>query len=602
VPFLTKSSQSQCLRAFCLRIGAALLIASFTVAAVAQTESSSSSSSVPGTTDSKDLTKTPRPRVTQPEAGGSAITLETSEPLFYLAVALNVCGYDADLAASAPVRLKIREEINTALAGSAQARDSRDALCSYVRLHTLADSGLNLAQYISLSLYLNPPPELTPSVAETELPPDSTQIVNILPLLRTFSEDVHLHAIWVEHRPDYEDLTNRIHDPLTKMILNTNIYLRLPVSSYDGRRFLVLLEPMLAPSATNARVYSTDYIVVASPSGEPLGAVHMDQIRHTYLHYLVEPFVYSRAAAMQRLQPLMKAVQDAPLDFTYKSDIVALITESLIKAIEARTMDVGLTKPKHPDAVKQRADIERYNAEMAEYDRQADLIRRKAADLDVRQGWVLVNYFYDKLGQMEKESISLKDDIGEMVYGMDVDRERHTAEQVVFLPEGTHDFVRRAPRQLSGMDLAEKKLIGGDVEGAGELAKAALASPDGDHARAYYMQARIDLMQRQPALAIDNFEQTLKTSKDPRTLAWSHIYLGRLYDVVPDRQKAVAEYKAALTVRDGQPDTKAAAEKGLKEPFAAPGMQRAAEPDDDAPIDPSGKAEKDSYRPPPSPK
>ena len=602
MPFLTKSSQSQCLRTFCLRIGAALLIASFTVAAVAQTESSSSSSSVPGTTDSKDLTKTPRPRVTQPEAGGSAITLETSEPLFYLAVALNVCGYDADLAASAPVRLKIREEINTALAGSAQARDSRDALCSYVRLHTLADSGLNLAQYISLSLYLNPPPELTPSVAETELPPDSTQIVNILPLLRTFSEDVHLHAIWVEHRPDYEDLTNRIHDPLTKMILNTNIYLRLPVSSYDGRRFLVLLEPMLAPSATNARVYGTDYIVVASPSGEPLGAVHMDQIRHTYLHYLVEPFVYSRAAAMQRLQPLMKAVQDAPLDFTYKSDIVALITESLIKAIEARTMDVGLTKPKHPDAVKQRADIERYNAEMAEYDRQSEIIRRKAADLDVRQGWVLVNYFYDKLGQMEKESISLKDDIGEMVYGMDVDRERHTAEQVVFLPEGTHDFVSRAPRQLSGMDLAEKKLIGGDVEGAGELAKAALASPDGDHARAYYMQARIDLMQRQPASAIDNFEQTLKTSKDPRTLAWSHIYLGRLYDVVPDRQKAVAEYKAALTVRDGQPDTKAAAEKGLKEPFAAPGMQRAAEPDDDAPIDPSGKAEKDSYRPPPSPK
>jgi len=603
VPFLTKSSQPECLRTFCLRIGAVLLIASFTVAAGAQTDSSSSSSSsVPGATDSKELTKTPRPRVTQPEAGGSAITLETSEPLFYLAVALNVCGYDADLAASAPVRRKIREEINTALAGSAEARDSRDALCSYVRLHTLADSGLNLAQYISLSLYLNPPPELTPSVPETDLPPDSTQIVNILPLLRTFSEDVHLHAIWVEHRPDYEDLTNRIHDPLTKMILNTNIYLRLPVSSYDGRRFLVLLEPMLAPSSTNARIYATDYIVVASPAGEPLGAVHMDEIRHTYLHYLVEPFVYSRAAAMQRLQPLMKAVQDAPLDFTYKSDIVALITECLIKAIEAQTMDVGLTKPRHPDAVKQRADIERYNAEMAEYDRQAELVRRKAVDRDVRQGWVLVNYFYDKLGQMEKESVSLKDDIGEMVYGMDVDRERHQAEQVVFLPEGTHDFVRRAPRQLSGMDLAEKKLIGGDVEGAGELARAALANPDGDHARAYYLQARIDLMQRQPAAAIDNFEQTLKTSKDPRTLAWSHIYLGRLYDVVPDRQKAVAEYKAALTARDAQPDTKEAAEKGLKEPFAAPGMQRAAEPDDDAPLDPSGKAEKDSYRPPPPPK
>ncbi len=603
MPFLTRSSQSKCLQAFCLRIGAALLIVSFAIAAGAQTDSSSSSSSsVPDTTISKEPAKTPRPRITQPEAGGSAITLETSEPLFYLAVALNVCGYDTDLAASAPVRLKIREEINTALTGSAEARDSRDALCGYVRLHTLADSGLNLAQYISLSLYLNPPPELTPSVAETDLPPDSTQIVNILPLLRTFSEDVHLHAIWVEHRPDYEDLTNRIHDPLTKMILNTNIYLRLPVSSYDGRRFLVLLEPMLAPSATNARIYANDYIVVASPAGEPLGVVHMDEIRHTYLHYLVEPFVYSRAAAMERLQPLMRTVQNAPLDFTYKSDIVALITECLIKAIEAQTMDVRLAKPKRPDAVKQRADIERYDADLAEYDRQAEMVRRKAVDLDVHQGWVLVDYFYGKLGQMEKESISLKDDIGEMVYGMDVDRERRQAEQVVFLPVGTHDFVRRAPRQLSGLDLAEKKLIGGDVNGAGELAKAALADPNGDHARAFYMQARIDLMQRQAGAAIDNFEQTLKTSKDPRTLAWSHIYLGRLYDVVPDREKAVAEYKAALTVRDGQPDTKAAAEKGLKEPFVAPGTQRTSEPDDDAPLDPSGKAEKDSYRPPPPPK
>ena len=27
----------------------------------------------------------------------------------------------------------------------------------------------------------------------------------------------------------------------------------------------------------------------------------MDQIRHTYLHYVIEPMVYSRAAATERL-------------------------------------------------------------------------------------------------------------------------------------------------------------------------------------------------------------------------------------------------------------------------------------------------------------
>ena len=603
--FLSRSSSRRCKRTLLPSIAASVLLAGFSQVARAQSDSSSSSSSsTPASTVSKDSKTTPAPRIAQPEAGGSAITLETNEPLFDLAVALNVCGYDADLSTSSPIRLKVREEVNAELAASSPARDNRDALCGYIREHTIADSGLNLAQYVSLALYLSPPPELAPTVGETELPPDSTQVVNILPLLRTFSQDVHLHALWIKHRPDYEDLVSRVHDPLTKMILDTNIYLRLPVSSYDGRRFLVLLEPMLSPSATNARIYANDYIVVTSPARDQSGAVpvRMEQIRHTYLHYLVEPLLYARAAAMDRLLPLLKPVQDAPLDFTYKSDIVALLTECLIKAIEDKTMDVGLAKPRRPDAVRQRVDIERYEAEMALYDRQAEAVRRKAVDLATRQGWTLVDYFYDKLGQMEKESISLKEYIGEMVYGMDVERERHKDQQIVFLPEGTHDFVRRAPRQLAGLDLAESKLLKGDLEGATTLAKSSLDDPRGDHAYAHYLLARVNLMQREPAAAIGDFEETLKASKDPRMLAWSHIYLGRLYDVVPDRQRAVAEYRAALTVRDGRPDTKEAAEKGLKEPFVAPKTERTTTEPVDAPLDPSGKAEKDAYRPPPSPK
>ena len=517
----------------------------------------------------------PAPRVAQPEAGGSAITLETSEPLFYIAVALNTCGYDADLANSSPVRARIREEINTQVAASAAARTSRDALCGYVREHTLVDGNLNLAQYISLALYLSPPPELTPTVDQTELPPDSTQVVNILPLLRTFAEDIHLNAIWVEHRAEYEDLTARVHVPLTKMILNTNIYLRLPVSSYDGRRFLVLLEPMLAPSTTNARIYSNDYIVVASPAAEPLGAVHMDDIRHIYLHYEIEPMVYARAQAMERLQPLLKAVQDAPLEYTYKTEIVPLLTECLIKAIETHTMDVGIPKPQKPGPqVKARADLERYDADMSAYDRDAEAVRRKAVDLAMRQGWVLVDYFYGQIGTMEKDGISLKENMGQMVYGMDVDRERHKDQQIAFLPESSHDVLRRATTQLSGLQLAELKIFKGDLAGASEIANKVLADPAGDHAQAHYVLARVNLMQRQPGAAIGDFQAVLDTSKNPRTLAWSHIYLGRLYDIVPDREKAVAEYQAALIVRDAQPDTKAAAEQGIKHPFVAPKVER----------------------------
>ncbi|WP_263366398.1 hypothetical protein [Edaphobacter bradus] len=582
----------------------AALFASAGLSSLAQSGSQPQSSSSSSSQPSEETTERPKiaPRIAQPEAGGSAVTLETNEPLFDLAVALNACGYDADLEHSIPVRLEIREEVNTALTASADARDHRDALCNYIRLHNMTDSGLNLGQYISLALYLNPPPQLTPTVEETELPPDSTQVVNILPLLRTFGEDVHLHALWVEHRPEYEAAVGKVHDSLTKMILATNVYLRLPVSSYDGRRFLVLMEPMLAPSATNARIYGNDYIVVGSPAAvpedaNPATAVHMDDIRHTYLHYEVEPLIYARASAMDRLLPLLKAVQDAPLDFTYKSDIAAFLTECLIKAVEAQTMDVGIARPKRPTQVKQRADLERYDAEMTEYNRQAEAVRRKSVDLSKRQGWVLVDYFYAKLGQMERDGVSLKDDIGEMVYGMDVDRQRHDAEQVAFLPQGTHDLVRRGPRQLSGLDLAEMKLMKGDLDGATSLARTALSDPAADHAEAHYVIARANLMQRQPEEAQVNFEATLKLSKDPRTLAWSHIYLGRLYDVQSEREKAVEEYRAALTVRDSRPDTKAAAEQGLKQPFAAPNVQHQ-EQDDNAPLDPSGKAEKDAYRPP----
>ncbi len=579
----------------------AVLSVAFVLVVAAQAQSSSSSSNIEN--PAQDSTSAPAPpRIAQPEAGGSAITLETSEPLFDVAVALNVCGYDADLAASSPVRLAIRDEINAELPTSVDARNSRDALCTYVREHTLTDSGLNLAQYISLALYLSPPPQLTPTVDQTQLPPDSIQVVNILPLLRKFSEDINLHSIWIEHRPQYEELLKRVHDPLTRMVLNTDIYLHVPVSSYDGRRFLVLLEPMLAPSATNARIYGNDYIVVASPAGQPLGAVHMDEIRHTYLHYEIEPLVYSRGTAIKRLVPLLKSVQDAPLDFAYKSDISTLLTECLIKAVEIQTMDVGIAKPVRPNvSFADRGAFIRYTDAMTVYDRQAETVRRQHVDLAMRQGWVLVEYFYGKLGQMQKDGVSLKEDIGEMVYGMDVERERHHDSQITFLAQGTQDVVRRSPRQLQGLELAEMKMLKGDLDGATALAKDALSDPKGDHAQAHYLLARVDLMQSQPAAAAADFQETLKLSKDPRTLAWSHIYLGRLYDVQPDREKAVAEYHAALTVRDSQPDTKAAAESGLKQPFTAPGVKHeAAEPDDNAPLDPSGKAEKDAYRPPAS--
>jgi hypothetical protein len=564
----------------------------------------SSSSSPTPSTQQQDNNPVARPRAAQIEEGGAAVTLETSEPLFQIASALNACGYDADLDKSAPVRAEVRAEMNAALAASEPARASRDKLCDYITLHHLNDSGLDVGQYVSLALYLSPPPELTPNVGEQDLPPAAAAVVNVLVLVRDFAEQINLHLIWLHNRAEYEALTTRVHDPMTRMILDTNIYLHQPVSSYDGRRFLVLLEPMLSPNLTNARVYGSDYIIVTSPDNSAENPVRIDQIRHIYLHYVVEPMVYSRGSAMERIQPILRGVQDAPLEFFYKSDAVALITECLIKAIEARTYLIASPAPQRPRS-KERIEEERYVALKAVYDKQTAIERQRLVATDDTQGWVLTGYFYNELNLMEHNGDGLRDEIAPMVYGMDVDRERKHAESVAFAKTAPSDPLRAAPRprKIEGMDLAELDLMKGNMGDAADLAEAALKDPKADHGRARYVLARIDLMHGDPEAASKGFTETLALTKDPRTLAWSHIYLGRLYDIQspPARDKAIAEYKTALAVRDSRPDTKRAAESGLKTPFALPQRTdpKPADPDDDKPFDPTGKAEKDNYKPTP---
>ena len=381
------------------------------------------------------------------DPAGPAISLQTSEALFDVAVALNACGYNDELDSSDPLRQSVREQVNQQLQQSEQARDARDKVCLYISQHRLADSGRELAQYVSLALYLTPPPDLAPSVDLTEMPPDSTQVVEILPLLRAFANAAELHAIWVGNHAAYEEEVSRLHDPLTKMILDTNVYLKMPASGYDGRRFLVVLEPMLAPSQTNARVYGTDYVVVVSPVN---GRINMQQVRHTYLHYEIEPLLYSRATAMDRMLPLLKTVRDAPLEFTFRSDIVALTIESMIRAIEARTLDTGIPEYKIPANIR-RSDLEKADHERNAYLQKVAATRQQAVDKAMSQGYVLTQYFYDAFGPFEHDSASLKENIGEMVYGMDVDAQVHRAKQIQFAQEGSSDVVRRAPRQLHGL-------------------------------------------------------------------------------------------------------------------------------------------------------
>ncbi len=506
-----------------------------------------------------------------------------------MAAALNTCGYNEGLETSAPIRKHIRDEIDQVLAQSEDARTKRDALCLYIVQHRMTGSERDIAQYISLSLYLTPPPELEVTVDLTEMPPDSTQVVEVLPALRAFAAAVDLHGIWLASHRDYDDEIDKLHDPISKMIVNANLYLKMPASTYDGRRFIVVIEPQLSPAMVNARIYGTDYVVLVSPVD---GKIPMINVRHTYLHYVIDPLLYERSNAIDREQPILKEVRDAPLDFRFRSDTVSLTIECLIKAIEARTMDTGIPEYIIPANVD-RSQLPRYEHERELYQQKVEAARLAAVAHDMRQGYVLTQYFYEQLLQFERDPASLKDTIGEMVYGMDVDHEVHRARQTEFDKVGDEDVLQHSkPKPLTGLDLAEAKLASGDIATASAMAQKVLADQTdtiqsaADVARAHFIMARADLLTGHPDAAIDDFQKTLAMSKEQRLLAWSHIYLGRMLDLECKRDEALAEYKEALAVRDGQLDTRLAAERGVKSAYVQRGHEHdcEAETGDDAPV------------------
>ena len=531
----------------------------------AQSSSSSQSSS-----SGPQIQREKAPSLIDP--AGPTVSLISSEPVFIMASALNACGYDEGLDDSAPIRKKVRDEMNGALGMSEDARKKRDAVCLYIAQHRMTGSERDISQYISLALYLSPPPELETTVELTEMPPDATQVAEIVPLLRDFSASVDLHGIWLTLRRSYDDEINKIHDPLSKMIVGTNFYLKMPASTYDGRRFVVVIEPMLSPRTVNARIYGADYVVVTSAVD---GKIRMADVRHTYLHYLIEPLLYSRANAIDRSQPVLKTIRDAPLEFRFRSDTVALTVECLIKAIEARTMDTGVPDFKMPAGVD-RSEMPKYEGERHQAELKQEAVRQSTVHHDTTQGFVLTQYFYDALIQFEKDPASLRDTIGEMVYSMDVDQQVNRAKRIQFDTEADGDVLSRSkPRKLEGLDLAEARLQAGDPASAASLARPFLSDRNSDSlqaaadsARANFVLARVALINKNPEEAAGRFKATIDNSKDPRLLAWSHIYLGRMLDLSCQRDEAVSEYKEALENRDGQQDTRVAAERGVKAPYA----------------------------------
>jgi len=472
----------------------------------------------------------------------SSAVLDSNETVFAVVSALNACGYDADLASSNPVRVQIRGEIAAAVQASEQAQSAQQGMCQFYSDHADPDSGRTLAKFISLSLFLGPPPAFTPKAKESDVAPDAQPLLPFAPLLQAFYEKAGLHAIWEKHSQQYAALVEQYHDPVSKMLFDTGIYLKIPQSGSPGNQFSVYIEPMGAPSQVNARTYGADYYIVISPGTDD--GLKMDQIRHAYLHYLLDPFSLRYPAEMQRMGPLLEAVKTAPMDDSYKNDAGLLVVECLIHAVEIRTTG----SKKTPEAE-----------------------RDKAIDASTAQGFILTRYFYNQLVAFEKSPLGFRNAFGNMIAGIDARKEARALElsHFKFASTAAPDVMTLAqPAQNKLLASAELRLAMGDAQGAHTLAQQALAEKTADPGRAYFILARAAIMNKDVEGARDYFLHTVEVAHEPKVLAWSNIYLGRIFDLQEDRTSAVEHYKAALSASTDLPEAKQAAESGIEKPYA----------------------------------
>ena len=66
--------------------------------------------------------------------------------------------------------------------------------------------------------------------------------------MQKFYEVAGLHNIWEGNHKAFTGLTERYHQPLAKILFDTEIYLKLPSAGRLGRGFTVYIDPMALPA------------------------------------------------------------------------------------------------------------------------------------------------------------------------------------------------------------------------------------------------------------------------------------------------------------------------------------------------------------------
>jgi tetratricopeptide (TPR) repeat protein len=464
------------------------------------------------------------------------VSLNANEQLFSVFAALNAGGYDTGLGGDTgnPVREQVRARL--AKEEIAVLPDLR----KFYQEHRIPnDSGAELGQYVSLALLLGPPPDFALTVSPSDLPPDAKKVVGLRPLLQKFYAEGNLTAIWSSAQPAFQAEIERYSEPVRRSIELSDAYLRFPSGAYLGRKYSIDLTLLASPNQVQARIYGSDYYLVVTPSKQ----LRVAEIRHQYLHFLLDPLAAKYADSIKEKAALQALARQVPaLAQDFKDDFPLLVTECLIRAVELR-----LDKPAPAEAEKTLKKL-------------------------TESGLILTPYFFEKLGEYERQESSMSVFYQDMIKGIDVGKEQERLAPVNFQPrpEAPKVVVQPAATELGRLlNQGENDVYMGHYAKAKEAFQTVLGKFDARNERALFGLAVVASNTRKPDTAEEYFRKVLESASDVRLVTWSHIYLGRIEDLKGNRKEALEQYRAAFLTAGRYPEALQAVQNGLARPFGS---------------------------------
>lgn len=462
------------------------------------------------------------------------ITVEPNPELFAVLCALHAAGFEKDVSSVGfhPVRAELRSEL-LRLEGPAV-----EALRKYYHDHELESSAATLSRYVSFALVAGPPPKFEFQLRHDDLPPDVRVLEEFGETLSAFYAEARIERLWARAQPRYDAEIGRVSPPVRQIVLQTSGYLRELLKPQMSRSLTIYVDPMVG-GTTSFRNYGDHYYVVLNPGAE----LPLDEVRHAMLHFLLDPLPLRYKAPVLVRKPLQAYAARAPrLPVEYRDDFSAFFTECLVRAVELRVRRLPQAK------------------------------LAAAMDENDADGFILVRPIVRELAKFEQSEPAMTYYFPDLIRGINVVEESKRLEGVKFA-------ALEAPAETKPQPTSETDdwLTEGERQIAAKNAEAAVAAfqkvlaKEPENPRAQLGMAVAAVLERDAERAKEMFKNLVISQspggrapvKDPSVLAWSHVYLGRIYDVEDEHGLAVSEYRAALAVPGAPESARLAAQKAI---------------------------------------